>query len=175
MPAQETLKPTKLTEALVRSLEPSDKPYTVRDTAVKGLMLAVNKKSKSYKVQRDLWVGDHGRRRLVKTVRRTLGTADELSIKDARREAMVLIASIQEGVDPNKTDEAEETVPAETWTADRMYDEYASDMRARDCSEENIASVLDRKDRLLKDWKSLPIGEVKRSMCRDCLISCVSV
>ena len=167
MPAQETLKPTKLTEALVRSLEPADKPYTVRDTAVKGLMLAVNKKSKSYKVQRDLWVGDHGRRRLVKTVRRTLGTADELSIKDARREAMVLIASIQEGVDPNKTDEAEETVPAETWTADRMYDEYASDMRARDCSEENIASVLDRKDRLLKDWKSLPIGEIKRSMCRE--------
>lgn len=45
MPAQETLKPTKLTEALVRSLEPADKPYTVRDTAVKGLMLAVNKKA----------------------------------------------------------------------------------------------------------------------------------
>ncbi len=88
-------KPTRLTDALARSLEPGDKPYVVRDIAVKGLMVAVNKRSKSYKVQRDLWTGEHGRRRLVKTVRRTLGTVDELRIKDARKEAMRLIATIQ--------------------------------------------------------------------------------
>lgn len=34
-------------------------------------MIAVNKHCKSYKVQRDLWVGQPGRRRKVKTVRHT--------------------------------------------------------------------------------------------------------
>ncbi|WP_422369426.1 tyrosine-type recombinase/integrase [Pelagibius sp.] len=164
MPAQEALKPTKLTEALVRSLEPTDKPYTVRDTAVKGLMLAVNKRSKSYKVQRDLWVGDHGRRRLVKTVRRTLGTADRLTVKDARREAMKVIAAIQDGVDPNDSGNKPR---AESWTLQHMYEEYAADMRARDCSEENIQNVLARKERHLKDWSSYLIADIKRSMCRE--------
>lgn len=164
MSSSSSLKPTRLTDSLIRALEPADTPYAVRDTAVKGLMVAVNKRSKSFKVQRDLWTGEHGRRRLVKTVRRTLGTVEELSVKDARREAMRLIASIQDGVDPNRGDNKS---CAETWTLDHMYDEYAADMRARDCSEENIKGIFDRKERHLKDWKSILISDIKRSMCRE--------
>lgn len=69
--------PRKLTEGFVQSL-PIGAPFVVRDTKVTGLMVAVNKHSKSYKVQRDLWEGERGRRTLVKTVRHTLGTTDEL-------------------------------------------------------------------------------------------------
>jgi hypothetical protein len=61
--------PTKLSEAFVRNLTFKDKPFSVRDTVVKGLMITVNRNTKSYKVQRDLWVGQKGRRRKVKTVR----------------------------------------------------------------------------------------------------------
>ena len=68
------MQPTKLTEAFIRSLAYKDPSYLVRDTIIKGLMIAVNKQSKPYKVQRDLWVGERGRRRKAKTVRHTLGT-----------------------------------------------------------------------------------------------------
>jgi hypothetical protein len=51
------MQPRKLTEAYVATLEPRSRPYLVRDTAVTGLLIAVNKTCKSYKVQRDLWTG----------------------------------------------------------------------------------------------------------------------
>ena len=73
--------PTKLTKAFIRSLTYEDTSFLVRDTTIKGLMIAVNKHSKSYKVQRDLWVGERGRRRQAKTVRRTLRTTDELTLR----------------------------------------------------------------------------------------------
>lgn len=57
------MQPTKLTEAFISQLAYEDKPVVVRDTIVKGLMVAVNKHSKCYKVQRDLSVGQRGRRR----------------------------------------------------------------------------------------------------------------
>jgi len=64
-------------------------------------MIPVNKQSKSYKVQRNLWVGVRGRRRKAKTVRHTLGTTVELSPDDARTRAMEVIAQIKQGNDPD--------------------------------------------------------------------------
>ena len=75
--------PRKLTEAFIKAL-PTGAPVLIRDTKVTGLMVAVNKHSKSYKVQRDLWEGQRGRRRLVKTVRHTLGSTNELTLEQAR-------------------------------------------------------------------------------------------
>ncbi len=66
--------PTKLTEAFIRRLVYEDKPIVVRDTTVTGLMVAVHKHTKSYKVQRDLWVGERGRRRKAKTVTAITGS-----------------------------------------------------------------------------------------------------
>jgi len=93
--------PVKLTEAFIMDLTYDDKPFIVRDKSLKGFMVAVNKHSKSYKVQRDLWTGERGRRRKVKTVRHTLGTTGELSLDDARTLAMQVIAQIKQGIDPN--------------------------------------------------------------------------
>ncbi len=106
--------PTKLTEAFIRNLTCEDKPLVVRDTMIKGLMIAVNKHSKSYKVQRGLWVGQRGRRRKAKTVRRTLGTTIELTLDDARTRAMEVIAQIKQGVDPNAP-----TIPGTLWSSRR--------------------------------------------------------
>ncbi|MCZ6839565.1 MAG: hypothetical protein O7G13_09830, partial [Alphaproteobacteria bacterium] len=64
--------PTRLTERFIKGLIYKDRSYVVRDTHTTGLMVAVNKNSTSYKVQRDLWRGQRRRRRLIKTVRHTL-------------------------------------------------------------------------------------------------------
>lgn len=158
------MQPTKLTEAFIRQLAFEGKPVVVRDTTVKGLMVAVNKQSKSYKVQRDLWVGQRGRRRKVKTVRHTLGTTLELTLDDARTRAMEVITQIKKGTDPN----AEIAAPgAETWTVERMFEEYMDDLRARECADRTISDVSVQMNRYLADWKSIPISEITRSMARE--------
>jgi integrase len=158
------MQPTKLTEAFIRQLAYIDKPFVVRDTTVKGLMVAVNKHTKSYKVQRDLWVGQRGRRRKAKTVRHTLGTTIELTLDDARTLAMEVISQIKRGVDPN----AEIVAPgAETWTVERMFEEYMEDLRARECADRTISDVRVQMNRYLADWKNIPISEITRSMARE--------
>ena len=80
------MQPRKLTKAFIEGLAYEDKPIVVRDTKIKGLMIAVHKHTKSYKVQRDLWVGKRGRRRKVKTVRHTLGNRHSPAWGTARGE-----------------------------------------------------------------------------------------
>ncbi len=147
--------PRKLTESYVKGLGYDGTVYAVRDTAVTGLFVEVHKTCKSYKVQRDLWVGERGRRRLAKTVRVTLGVTDELSLDEARTKAMQLVARIRRGEDPNAV--PDDHCEAATWTVERMFDEYAKDMRARECAERSIKDMLYRKDLYLPDWQSIPI------------------
>jgi len=158
--------PRRLTEGFIRTLGYLDRPYTVRDTAVTGLLVQINQKSKSYKVQRDLYVGERGRRRFVKTFRRTLGLTDEITLDEARTRAQELIAQVRRGEDPNARPE-DKTRNPDGWTVRRMYDEYAADMRARDCRERTIEDVLSRRDRHLKAWLDIPISEIRRSMARE--------
>lgn len=154
--------PRRLTEAFVKGL-PLGAPALVRDTKVTGLMVAVNKSSKSYKVQRDLWQGQRGRRTLVKTVRHTLGTTDELTLEQARLKAEDIVRQIKLGIDPNAPLADRK---AEGWTVTLLFDEYAADMRKRECAERTIIDVLARRDRYLADWKDLPLTSLTRSMVR---------
>jgi integrase len=154
--------PRKLTEAFINAL-PVGAPMLIRDTKVTGLMLAVNKHSKSYKVQRDLWQGQRGRRTLVKTVRHTLGTTEELSLEQARLKAEDILRLIKRGIDPNASDAEQK---AEGWTVAVLFDEYAADLRAREKSERTIEDTLARRDRYLADWKNIPLAKITRSMVR---------
>lgn len=116
--------PTKLTEGFVKGLPHEDKPYIVRDKEVTGLLIAVNKSGKTYKVQRDLWRGQRGRRRHIKTVRHTLGSTEDLNLAQSRLKAGDIIRSIKLGIDPNEPI----TEPkAAGWTVDALFDEYAAD------------------------------------------------
>ena len=155
--------PRKLTESFIKSLASGERTFIVRDTKVTGLLLSVNKSSKSYKVQRDLWRGQRGRRSLVKTVRHTIGTTDELSLEQARLKAEDVIRQIKLGIDPN---EPLANQPAEGWTVDILYDEYAADMRKRECSEQTIEGALYRRDLYLADWRKLPLTGLSRTMLR---------
>lgn len=156
--------PTKLTEAYVSRLPFDGKPYTVRDTHTSGLMVAVNKSSKSYKVQRDLWRGKRGRRHLVKTVRHTLGTSDELTLDEARTRAQEVIAEIKRGIDPNAlgVDRG-----AEVWTVGGLWEVYEADMRQRGLADNTISGFRYHLDKYLPDWRNVPLTDLRRSMCRD--------
>lgn len=158
--------PTRLTEAFIRGLAFEGRAYVVRDTKVTGLMVAVNKGSKSYKIQRDLWTGQRGRRRLEKTVRHTLGTTDDLTLEDARERAEAVIAQIRKGIDPNAPPPSPDE-GSHAWTVERMYQEYADDLRTRDRSDRTIDDILARLDRYLPKWKPLAITEIRRSMARE--------
>lgn len=155
--------PRKLTEGFINGLPLEETAYAVRDTKVTGLLVAVNKTSKSYKVQRDLWRGQRGRRELIKTVRHTLGTTEELTLEQARLMAEDVIRQIKLGIDPN---EPLADQKAEGWTVELLFDEYVADMRKRECAEVSIANTLDRRERYLKDWKPLPLKSLTRSMVR---------
>ena len=154
--------PRKLTEGFIQSL-PLGTPLIVRDTKVTGLMVDVNRTCKSYKVQRDLWQGQRGRRTLVKTVRHTLGTTDELTLDQARLKAEDVIRQIKLGIDPNAPLADQK---AEGWTVDILFDEYAADLRKRECAERTVVDTLARRDRYLADWKKLPLTGLTRSLVR---------
>ena len=125
-----------------------------------GLMVAVNKTRKSYKVQQDLWQGQRGPRRLVKTVRHTLGTTEKMTLEEARTRAGAVIGQIKQGIDPNApaTDPAAD---AGAWTVRKLYHEYIADMRIRDCSERTVANMEDKLARYLSHWVDLPITETR--------------
>jgi integrase len=158
-------KPRKLTEAYVRGLQPGTTSFTVRDTSVTGLFVEVNKTCISYKVQRDLWVGERGRRRLAKTVRKTLGTTDDLALDTARTRALELIAQIKRGEDPN----ARPVIGADTasWTVERMFKEYRDDMLTRECRQRSADDIEYRMNLYLGDWLTTPIMDIKKSACRE--------
>ena len=75
----------------------------------------MNKTCKTYKVQRDLWRGQRGRRQLIKTVRHTSGSTEELTLEQARLKAEDIIRKIKLGIDPNAPPAEQK---AEGWTVD---------------------------------------------------------
>jgi hypothetical protein len=154
--------PEKLTEARVKALAYDGKPAAVRDAKVAGLLVAVNKTGKSYKIQRDLWQGQRGRKVLVKTVRHTLGGTEEMTLDDARSRAAVLLDQIKRGIDPNAPP-PDPSADAGGWTVRRLFEEYGADMRARDCVERSIVDMMERLDRYLPKWRALPVTAIKRS------------
>lgn len=156
-------KPTKLTEGFIRGLTFDGIGYVVRDTKVVGLLVAVNKTCRTYKVQRDLWRGQRGRRQLIKTVRHTLGSTEDLALDDARAQAEDIIRKIKQGIDPNAPDNK---AKAQGWTVDDLFDEYVADLRQRERSERTVEAILAGRDRYLAEWRKLPLKELTRSMVR---------
>lgn len=160
--------PIKITEALVASLKPNGQRYVVRDTEVRGFMVAVNQRGMSYKIQKDLWIGEKGQRKLAKTVRRTIADVGTVSVKEARRRALDALSQIGEGVDPNGTldPSGAKAVSSDSWTVEKMYEEYVADMTARELAPKTIADHRKRLEKYLPDWKARPIASIKRSECR---------
>lgn len=156
--------PRKLTETYIKGLKFEGKPYVVRDTHTTGLILAVNRGSKSYKIQRDLWAGQRGRRRLVKTVRQTLGSTDELSLDEARSRAQEVIALIKRGIDPNAKDQS---ILVSDMTVGDLWRSYEDWLYSQGRVERTIESFRYYLGKYLADWRDMPLRDLRKSICRE--------
>ena len=153
----------KLTEAVVRDLPFSNiGKYVKRDTEIKGFMVVVSKKAKSWAVQRDLYQGPRGQRWLVKTVRHTLGRVGIMPLRVAREKALEATSLIQQGVDPNHQEPVIEN------TLQRAWDEYADAMVAKGRAERSIHGFKYNL-RYFEDWADRTLVEIgsNRSLVRE--------
>ena len=91
-----------LTQEAIEAARSDGSTKFVRDGRVTGLILAVNKTSKTYKVQRDMW-----REGKVKTVHHTLGSTHSMTLDEARTRAQEVTTQIRRGIDPNARRDAE--------------------------------------------------------------------
>lgn len=162
-------KPMRLTKKVIEALptaQANGKSYLVRDTVVRGLLLAVNRTApNTWKVQRDLYRDG----RLVKTVRTTIGKWPELDVDGARTKALEVIAQIKRGTDPNAAPDkpaGPKTDSVLTWTIERAYDEYAADMRKRGARDRSVDEMKWRLETYLGDWKTRSIVSLTKAECR---------
>ncbi len=70
------------------------------DASLPGFFVSVNKNSKTFKIKADLWVGEPGRKRKVRTITHAIQKVDEISLSSARAKASVLLNQIKSGSDP---------------------------------------------------------------------------
>lgn len=159
------LKPTRLTKRVIDALPtvgPKGKRYYVRDTAVRGLMIGVNRLgSKSWKVQRDIYREG----KFVRSVRTTIGQWPDMDVDAARARAQEVITQIKRGIDPNAPPEVREDSVL-TWTLERLYKEYEAHMRKKDRRDVSIDDMQWRLDTYLPDWKTRKIATITKADCK---------
>lgn len=153
--------PENLTKEFVSKLKYDGKPRIIRDAKDKGFIVAVNKRSISFKVQRDLWRN----KKLVKTVRHTIGNTKQINVTEARKRAKKIIADIENGIDPNAPSPIE-AIAASNWTVGQMYEEYCKDLRKRECADRTPADIQYRLNRYLAEWIDTPLIAITRTMAR---------
>ena len=164
---------TVLTEKSIKALSWSGKTEIYRDSKLPGFFITVNKTCKSFKVQADLWQGPRGRRRLVRTVRHTIGTVDTTSLEDARREASEILNKIKRGQDPFPSAEVHGAkgplVNGDPvwWTVEEMMKGYERVLEEKGCTDRSIANVEEARTRYLKTWATKPACSVQKSEARD--------
>lgn len=151
----------KLTQKRVDAERWAGETRFIRDTAVRGLILAVNKTSKTWKVQRDQWIN-----RRVKTIRHTLGSTEELKLDEARTLAQEVILKIKSGVDPNAPP-APVDRSHNSLTVSALWDLYEERMNRRECADSTISGFRYHLKKYLSDWREMPISALRKSMCRE--------
>ncbi len=145
---------------------PGDHPYgfrqMARDTELKGFIVIVNKKSSTWAVQRDLWQGARGRRRLVRSVRRTIGRVGTMPLRVAGEEALEVIRLIQQGIDPN------DPPPTRELTLHQAWQDYSEALTTRRRSSRTIDDFTYNL-RYFREWADMTLAEIgaNRAMMRD--------
>ena len=149
--------PRKLTDREVKSLPLADAPHTpsqykIRDTEVRGFLVQIGRHSKSFRIETE--VQELGRRRVVK---KTIGRAGEISVRDARAKAKELIGSLQTG--SLKGSKPGEITLEQAWL---RYEQSHLVRQGR--SEKTIQEYRRYIDDHLSDWKSLSLRELTENM-----------
>jgi integrase len=122
------------------------------DEQVNGLLIRVTSKgTKSYMVFRRI----NGVPK-----KNTLGTYPEMTIEQARREAIRVLSLISEGINPNKL--KKEALSKQILTLEKVFEDYSiSKHNLASSTLKNYMSILDN---YLNDWKKKAISEITRDM-----------
>tara|TARA_B110001454_G_scaffold88967_1_gene85069 strand:- start:46 stop:1290 length:1245 start_codon:yes stop_codon:yes gene_type:complete len=122
------------------------------DEQVNGLLIRVTSKStKSYMVFRRI----NGVPK-----KNTLGTYPEMTIEQARREAIRILGLISEGVNPRNF--KDDVITKQSITLQKVFEDYSiSKHNLASSTLNNYISILDN---YLNDWKKKAISEITRDM-----------
>lgn len=133
----------KITNAVLNNLKPTDRPYFVRDSNLKGFSVKVNQ-SGSIKFVAEVW---HNRR----SHRKTIGAYPLLNIQDAKSMALGFIS----GVKSNTLNESKNV------TLQVLLDDYTSNDRLKK------RTIQDYKEAIgfyLSDWLRLNMRQITKEM-----------
>jgi hypothetical protein len=155
-------------KAIARLPAPKDGWYLARDTELKGFLVVVGKRKKTFTVQGDLRQG--GKR--ASSIRVAIGDAGEISTRTARATAKDYLAQISRGQHP-KTEkrssgvgetasaEGEAATPSGGITLRQAWERYRDAHLARKGrSERTIESYRDHVERIFIDWLETPLREL---------------
>jgi hypothetical protein len=154
-PSQTIFHRSRLTDAFVQRLRLTDgMPYRVDDSEQAGLFIVVGRRTKSFTAQADL----RENRRRVRTLKRVLGRAPEMSVRAARAAAREFLGGVARGEDPD----ADQRAPAgltlsQTWA---LYED--EHLRRLGRSEFTIANYRFHVERRLSDWHGTPLAHLSR-------------
>lgn len=135
----------KLTDTVCRNAAPGTKTW---DTQVKGFALFCGQTKSTFYFQRDV----HG-----KTHRVNLGNFGDVSVAQARVDAMELAAEHAKGLT------AQRLVQRKMWTLEEALDKYLARPKLR--SEHNKNSMRGQMQNHLSDWLPYPLDEITKEMC----------
>ena len=137
-----------LTKRIVQSLDHPERGQVLfRDNKLRGFGLRVGTRSKVYFAE-----GQAGRR----TRRVTIGRADVISPDLARQRAMVLLAEMATGKNPNQEKQRDGLTMAQA------FDAF---FRVRDgLAPQTVDHYRRARDLYLADWRKKPIAEITRQM-----------
>ncbi|MDR7040693.1 integrase, partial [Methylobacterium sp. BE186] len=147
--------PLKLTRASIDRLpapDPSGRQRLLFDAELKGFGVLISGKTeaKSYVVQRDV----NG-----KTRRITVGRTNVLSLEEARRKAIGLLAQLAGGIDPKEEKRREQ---ANAITLSEALESYLTARKVLKPS--TVRDYRANVDRYLPDWKDRPLRSITREM-----------
>lgn len=152
----------KITAKSLRTIKPGQ---TIRDTEQPGFLVQAGKRGHaSYKLQADLWQGERGQRRLVRTIRHTFAAVHEMAPDEARNVARGYLSQIKRGTDPFRNGVSKKR---KTWTVAEAFEEYARKSHPRPLSDRTKRDLQVRLDRYLADWKTLPIDSIDPHMASE--------
>lgn len=146
----------KLTEKLIRAAKWNGAEQRLVDSSLPGFFVSVNKGSKTYKIKADLWVGETGRKRKVRTITHAIARFEQISLRDARAQASDLLIQIHSGKDPFR---AEENRPAASMTVGDLVDSYIADRVNKGRAEDTIFHYEDLRKRYLERIANSTVSE----------------
>jgi integrase len=152
-----------LTDRLLKSLKPSEKPHQVMDSDVRGLGIRVMPSGvKTFILFRRFPRSKH-------PARRTLGTYGEMTLAEAREKAREWNALVKRGIDPAIEEEQQRRATIEAAkqrqasTFEGAFEEYLRRKASKLKSGRHIEREMRRE---FKTWMALPLADITPSMVK---------